>query len=50
MGSAFSWDEIRYYRHAWQLLSPEGKKSFEELLDEIDHESFMDFKKFSLHD
>ena len=50
MGDGYSWDELRYYLHTWKLLSPEGKKQFEKLLDEMNHDSFMDFKKFNLQE
>ena len=33
------------FKHTWKILSPEGKKSFENFLDELDHDSFVVFKR-----
>ena len=32
------------FKHTWEILSPEGKISFEKFLDSIDHECFENFK------
>ncbi|WP_458454173.1 hypothetical protein [Methanobrevibacter sp.] len=37
-------DQMAYF-NVWKLLSPEGKKSFEKLLDDYDHDCFINFKE-----
>lgn len=43
-GEGFNPSDKMAFKGAFDILSPEGKKAFEKLLDEMDHESFEEFK------
>lgn len=44
-GKEFPPHYISEFKRTWKILSPEGRKSFEQLLKEFDDEGFQDFKK-----
>lgn len=44
-GERFNSAQEMAFVDAWEILSPEGKKSFEKLLDDYDHDCFINFKE-----